>query len=114
MSYDENQTFVPESFRALYRDECQRLTEPRELILQAYELCEDMAQLLIEHCRTVHFRDGVDEHQVLERVHAGLTVAESQFTRPQAGWVIQRTAELLGWQLWVPQGIAPATESKGG
>jgi hypothetical protein len=102
MAYDENQTFLPESFSALYRDERQRLTEPKEAILGYYELCEDMAQMLVEHCRTVHFRDGVDERQVLERCHAGLVTQGSAFTEPQAEWVIRRTAELLEWQHWVP------------
>ena len=48
MDYDENQTFVSDSFCVLHRYERQRLSEPRDSILQAYELREDMAQLLIE------------------------------------------------------------------
>ena len=69
---DDNQTFVAESFVAIYRDARQRLTASREAIAARYELCEDMANLMTEHCRTIHFRDGVDEGEVLKRCHQGL------------------------------------------
>jgi hypothetical protein len=102
MDYQEDQRFVPGSFWALYRDERQRLTEAREVILAAYGLCEDMAQLLAERCGEVHFRDGIDEQEVLERALAGLVSAGSQFTRPQAEWILRRSAELLDWEEWLP------------
>ena len=103
MAYDENQTFLPDSFTALYRDQRQRLTESKETILGYYELCEDMAQMLIEHCRAAHLGAGINEQQILERCHAGLVAPGSAFTAPQAEWVIRRTAELLEWQHWVPE-----------
>ena len=40
MSYDENQTFVPESFIALFRDSRQRLTAPRTEIAERHEFCD--------------------------------------------------------------------------
>lgn len=103
MAYDENQTFIPESFWALYRDTRQRLTEPRDAIVAAYGLCEDMAQLLVERCRTLQFRLGIAEHDVLSRILAGLVSAESQFSRVQAEWIVRRTAELLDWQHALPE-----------
>ena len=95
--YDENQVRVPESFIALYTDARRRLTAPRATIATRYELCEDLANLLTEHCSTVHFRDGVDEATVLTRVHRGLLVEPATVEPAEAGWVVRRTAELLGW-----------------
>ena len=95
--YDENQTFVAESFIALYRDARDRLTAPRSTIAARHELCEDLANLLIEHCRTVHFRDGVDEAGVLERCLQGLLATPATVEPREAEWVVRRTAELLGW-----------------
>ena len=63
--FDENQTHVPESFIALYRDARNRLTVPRETLASRYELCEDLATLLTDRCSAVHFRDGIDETAVL-------------------------------------------------
>ena len=97
--YDENQTFVPESFIALYSDARGRRTAPRETIAARHELCEDMANLLTEHCSTIHFRDGVDEGQVLARVHRGLLAPPTTVETPEAEWVVRRTAELLGWPI---------------
>jgi hypothetical protein len=95
--YDENQVRVPDAFTALYQDARQRLTAPRETIAARYEFCEDLANLLTEHCSAVHFRDGVDEETVLRRCHQGLLVEPVTVAATEAGWVVRRTAELLGW-----------------
>jgi hypothetical protein len=95
--FDENQTFVPDSFIALYRDARNRLTAARETVAARYELCEDLANLLTEPCSTVHFRDGVDEGTVLSRCHQGLLAPPTTVEPPEAEWVVRRTAELLGW-----------------
>ena len=95
--YDENQTFVPESFAALYQDGRQRLTLPKAELARRSEFCEDLAQLMTEHCSTVHFRDGVDTAQVLERSLRGLLAPASGVGAAEAHWVTRRTAELLGW-----------------
>ena len=100
--FDENQTHVPESFIALYRDARNRLTVPREALAARYELCEDLANLLTEHCSTVHFRDGVDEEAVLTRCHQGLLVPPASVEPAEAEWVVRRTAELLGWPVDLP------------
>jgi hypothetical protein len=94
---DDNQTLVPDSFIALYRDARHRLTAPRDTIAQRYELCEDMAQMLTEHCSNIHFRDGVDEAEVLRRCHRGLLAPPTTVETADAQWVVRRTAELLGW-----------------
>jgi hypothetical protein len=95
--YDENQVQPPESFIALYLDARRRLTATREAIAARYELCEDLANLLTDHCSTIHFRDGVDEGTVLVRVHQGLLAPPTTVEPPEAEWVVRRTAELLGW-----------------
>lgn len=98
MSYDENQTHIPDSFIELFRDRRQRLTAPKDEVAKRYEFCEDMAAMLTETCRTIHLRDGVDEDTVLDRCHAGLQQQTEQFPGDQAWWVIRRTAELVGWE----------------
>lgn len=93
----ESQIVVPESFIALYCDARHRLTVSREQLAVRYELCEDLAQLLTEHCSTVHFRDGVDEDEVLRRCHLGLIAPSSSVEPDEAAWVVRRTGELLQW-----------------
>ena len=84
--YEENQLHVPDAFIALYQDARQRLTAPRETIAARHELCEDLANLLTEHCTMVHFRDGVDEETVLSRCHQGLLAEPVTVTASEAGW----------------------------
>ena len=100
--YDENQVQVPESFIALFLDARRRLIATRATIAARYELCEDLANLLTDHCSTVHFRDGVDEATVIERCHQGLLAPPTTVEPAEAGWVVRRTAELLGWPHDVP------------
>jgi len=95
--YDENQTFVPDSFIELYRDARDRLTASRGAIAARYELCEDLSNTLGEHCSAIHFRDGVDEAEVLRRCHLGLLDVPATVEPAEAEWVVRRVAELLGW-----------------
>ena len=101
-SDDGNQTLVPDSFIGLYRDTRNRLTAPREHIATRYELCEDLANLLTDHASTIHFRDGIDEAEVLRRCHRGLLVEPASVEPPEAEWVVRRTAELLNWPVDLP------------
>lgn len=94
--YDDNQTFVPESFIALYRGVRNRLTAPRVTGAARCELCEDLANLPIDHCSTVHLRDGVDEATVPSRWHRGLLAPPTTVEPAEAEWVVCRTAELFG------------------
>jgi hypothetical protein len=100
--HEDNQTLVPDSFIALYRDARQRLTATRKTIATRYELCEDLANLLTDHASTIHFRDGVDESEVLRRCHAGLLTAPASVETVEAEWVVRRTAELLNWPTDLP------------
>ena len=96
---DEYQIHIPPSFEAVYADARGRLTVPREAFRARYELCEDMAQLLVEHSQAVHHDQGVSEDLILQRTEAGLATAESGFSPAEAAWVATRLAELLGWAL---------------
>ena len=68
---DENQIQPPPSFIALYAD--------------------------AHHGQHVHHDLGVSEDEVLLRCHAGLRSDDSGFSGAEAGWIIRRLAELLGW-----------------
>lgn len=107
--YDHDQTFVPDSFIAIHLDARRRLTASREEIAKRHELCEDMACMLTEHCQQVHFRNGVDEGEVLGRCLKGLQASPGEVSSAEAVWVMRRTAELLGWP-WQPPIDWPAAE----
>lgn len=96
---DEYQVEIPPSFSALYADARQRLTVPLRELRGRYELCEDMAQQLVEHARTIHWSHGIAEDEVLRRMHAGLVSPPAQVTELEAAWVACRLAELLDWPI---------------
>lgn len=94
---DESQILIPPSFEALYRDARGRLTLPRDEFRARYELCEDMAQLLVERSQDTLHGMGLAEDIVLERTLAGLATEGSGLVADEAAWVVTRLAELLGW-----------------
>lgn len=94
---DENQILIPPSFEALYRDARGRLTLPRPEFRARYELCEDMAQMLVDRAQAWHFDQGLAEDIVLQRTEAGLAADGTGFSAAEAAWVATRLAELLGW-----------------
>lgn len=95
---DENQIPVPPSFVALFVPPGRiKPTEPRAVIAERYELCEDLAQMLTETAQERLHALGIAESDVLERLHRGLVADGSPVTPDEAQWVITRLAELLGW-----------------
>ncbi len=94
---DDYQIPIPRSFEALYTDSRRRLTLPLAEFRQRYDLCEDMAQLMVERCKSVHHGQGVAEDIVLERVLAGLLDPASGLPAAEARWIVTRLAELLAW-----------------
>lgn len=97
--YDHNQLIVPDSFLALYITPGRlKPSESREFITERYELCEDLANHLVEYARAQHHDLGVSEDEVLRRCELGLHSAVSGLNGPEAVWVIRRLAELEGWQ----------------
>ncbi len=95
---DENQTEIPRSFVDLFiAPGALKPRETRSVIAVRYELCEDMAQMLVDAAKTTLFDLGVAESDVLERFYRGLLVESSVVAPDEAGWVIRRLAELLDW-----------------
>jgi hypothetical protein len=106
---EDSQIVVPDSFIDLYRSPGRvKLSAPRSEIAGRYEFCEDLASLLTEHARAMQFDLGIDEPAVLERCHLGLMSPDSGVTLPEAGWVVRRLAELLGWPDPGAHSAAPA------
>lgn len=94
---DESQIEIPPSFVALYVPPGRiKPTLPRSELTQRYELCEDMAQMLVDTARTLEFSLGITQADVLQRVAQGLQGEDAVVTEPEAGWVVTRLAELLG------------------
>jgi len=94
---DEYQIEIPPSFTALYTDARRRLTVPLRELRARYEACEDLANHLVDHARTLLFQLGVTEDDVLERCLRGLASEGSGVGPDEARWVVHRLAELLGW-----------------
>lgn len=98
---EDNQTVIPASFIALYLlPGRQRPSAPRAEIAQRHEFCDDLAQMLTDHARDKHWALGVDEAEILRRMHSGLTDAAAPVvSAAEAQWVVSRLAELLDWPM---------------
>ena len=95
---DEDQRSVPRAFLALYLTPGgQRLREPQAVVAERHELCEDMAQMLMQPALDKRFELGVSEEVVLQRMHLGLQADSTLLSAPEAQWVVCRLAELLEW-----------------
>lgn len=108
---DEYQIEIPPSFYDLHTDARHRLTVPMALVRERYEVCEDLANHMVEHCLGVHRDIGVAEDEVLVRCWRGLMTPESGLSADEAGWVVTRLAELLGW---AAIGLGPLVGDVGG
>lgn len=94
---DDSQITVPASFIALHLAPGRRRpTASRERIAARHEFCEDLAAMLCETASTRRWELGVTGDDVLERVHRGLLAGDS-VSADEAGWVVWRLAEMLGW-----------------
>jgi hypothetical protein len=95
---DDNQIQVPPSFQALYANASgTRLLQPIALVRARYELCEDLAQMLVDQASTAQFKSGAPEVEVLRAMRDGLRAEGSAVEVAEADWVIERLAELLQW-----------------
>ena len=94
-----NQIDIPASFIAIFvAPGRQKPSEPRHVVADRYELCEDMATMLTETAKNMQFSLGISEHEVLVRIQRGLTGDDAVVSVPEAQWVMQRLAELVGWE----------------
>jgi hypothetical protein len=99
----ESQINVPDSFLALFiAAPGRKPSQSREFIAQRYELCEDMAQMLVDTASAKVMDLGVDEEQVLQRMFDGLSPGPV-LSAEESLWVVRRLAELLTWPL--PPGL---------
>ena len=94
---DEYQIPIPPSFHAVHADARGRLQRPLAEHRARYELCEDLAQALVDRAQTLKFDLGVTEADVLQRIGQGLQPPASGLDEAEAGWVLRRLAELLDW-----------------
>lgn len=103
---EDSQIVIPEAFIDLFRPggarAGHRLTQPREVIAARHELCEDLAQMLTETAQEQLHALGVTPEDVLERIGRGLLAPDSPVSAAEAGWVLGRLAEVLGWALPAP------------
>lgn len=91
---------IPPSFLALYTTPHRvRLTVNRDTLLQRYELCEDMAQMLTTTAGEMQWSLGITENDVLRQCHRGLLSDAAVVSADEAQWVVSRLAELMGWPL---------------
>ena len=96
---DDYQIIVPPSFIALFVEPGRiKPSASREHIYARYDLCEDMANLLTEQASTKLWELGITQTDVLERIHRGLLTQDVGRTELEAGWVVRRLAEILGWE----------------
>ncbi len=95
---DDSQLVVPPSFVALFVEPGRiKPNASREQILERYDYCEDLAQMLTETASARRWELGITEEDVLERLGRGLVGPEAGVSESEAIWVIRRLAELLGW-----------------
>lgn len=97
---------IPPSFQALY--EARRTARLKPVwaeVCARYELCEDMAHMLVDTAQTMQFQLGITEADVLQRVRQGLAQPDSVVAPDEAQWVVCRLAELCAWP--IPASAAP-------
>ena len=96
---DDSQLQIPPAFVALYVERGRtRPSIPREALFARHELCEDLSVLLVERARGLIHELGIAEEDVLRRIHRGLVEEGSPVSEAEAGWVVGRLAEHLGWE----------------
>jgi hypothetical protein len=96
---DSNQIEVPPSFVALFTSPGgHRLLQPMDTVRARYELCEDLAQMLVEQAETARFKSGGSERETLARMQVALADPATGLQGAELSWVMARLAELLGWE----------------
>lgn len=95
---DTSQIQPPESFAALFRSRAGSLKTPIAEVVARYELCEDLACHLVEQAQTVYHAGNTSETGVLQGFYAAISGEGAAVNAKEAGWIIQRLAELLEWQ----------------
>ncbi|VTU34172.1 hypothetical protein SRS16CHR_05434 [Variovorax sp. SRS16] len=94
---DDYQIDIPPSFFAVYTDARQRLAEPIAVVRARYEVCEDLANHLVQQAQLLHHVEVPSEDEILRRIHAGLCTPDAGVPAGEAEWIVRRLAELLNW-----------------
>ena len=98
MAGEGDQRVLPPSFLALFVPEGRiKPSASHEEMLARHEFCEDLATMLCERAAETHWRDGVDDGEVLRRIGLGLIEPATGLSAAEAGWVASRVAEMLNW-----------------
>lgn len=94
---NDSQIYVPPSFVALFVPPGRiKPTASREHIAERHDLCEDLAQMLLETAHTQRWSLGITTADTLERIARGLPSSGLDLSDAETGWVMTRLAELLG------------------
>lgn len=103
---DGSQIYLPDSFIALYQGRHHKLLAPLAEVATRYELCEDLAQMLVDQAQILYHQSAPSESAILKTMFMGLQGEGAVVTPPEARWVILRLSELLGWkapELLIPE-----------
>lgn len=95
---DTSQIQPPTSFADLFRSRAGILKTPIAEVVARYELCEDLACHLVEQAHTIYHSGNASEEGVLLGFYAAISGEASAVSPREAGWIIQRLAELLEWK----------------
>jgi hypothetical protein len=96
---DESQILIPRSFIDLFVPPGKhKPTETRAVIAERHELCEDLAQMLVETAQAQRWSLGITTADVLQKIAAGLAAMDLALSEAERGWVLTRLAELLADQ----------------
>lgn len=98
MQEHDNQILVPPSFIAVHSDARGRLQISADELRARYELCEDLASVLVDQAQTLLHVQAPSEAQILLGIARGLQTPESGTSTAEASWIVSRLAELLGWK----------------
>ena len=91
---DDHQIFLPPSFTALYSDTRGRLRATAAQLCARYELCEDLANHLVEQAQQLYHGAVPSEEEVLRRIHAGIAGAESGVRTSSGSQHFQQTTSI--------------------
>ena len=93
---NDSQIVLPASFVALYVAAGKIKPDiSRDAMLERYEFCEDLAQMLLEQAKTKQWDLGISQDVVMERIATGLAQPSALMTEAEAQWVITRLHELM-------------------
>jgi hypothetical protein len=96
---DDSQLLIPPSFVALFVPPGRlKPTASRGEIFERFEFCEDLSQMLVEQAGGIRHELGIAEDDVLVRIHRGLLEPTAPVNPGEAGWIVGRLAEHLGWE----------------